>query len=72
MVYTEGCCFMDVIDGRFELVSGVGVYWAPVHPKRVSKCLNIEQPSQNKSELINSTHTRYPECLWNGYYNVGY
>lgn len=48
VVYTDGCCLNN---GKASAVGGVGVYWAPQHPKNISEYLNVEKPTNQKAEL---------------------
>ncbi|XP_002164284.1 ribonuclease H1 isoform X1 [Hydra vulgaris] len=49
VVYSDGCCLSN---GSNFAVGGVGVYWGPYHPKNVSEYLDVEQPTNQKAELV--------------------
>jgi len=48
VVYTDGCCFSN---GKVGAVGGVGVYWAPCHPRNVSEYLDVAKPTNQIAEL---------------------
>lgn len=48
VVYTDGACLGN---GTSNAVGGIGVYWAPSHPRNISENLQDELPTNQKAEL---------------------
>lgn len=48
VVYTDGCCLNN---GSARAIGGVGVYWAPFHPKNISEYLDVRKPTNQIAEL---------------------
>lgn len=48
VVYTDGSCLGN---GTKRAIGGIGVYWAPCHPRNISEYLDVENPTNQKAEL---------------------